>query len=935
MEPSFYSNESEIKFLDKIIDSLDRCASFSFSVSFIKKAGLILFLSHLEQALERGAKGRIITSTYQNFTDIASLQIFLELQNKFPNFECRLEDASFGDDGFHTKGYLFEYPDSSFESIIGSSNITRFALLVNKEWDIGVREENDPLLQKEILKEFNYYWNTIKPLTREAIRKYEEELAYAITSWDMDYLISKKDNELNPNLMQRQALKEIQRYRNMGVDKAMVIAATGSGKTYLAAFDARNFDAKKLLFVVHKDAILTQAMKTFMSVFKDKRTYGLYNGEYHDSSKQFVFASNQMLARHLELFDKDEFDYIVIDEVHHAAAETYKKIIEHFNPSFLLGLTATPDRMDGEDVYSMFGNNVPFDLRLREALENNLIVPFKYYGIKDELVSYANDGTSDGNREIIRQISSSIHMEFVRDEIEKYHPTGKLRCIGFTKNVEHAKEMARGMRGLGYNTDYITGSSSLGERIKIFQRLEDESDPLEMVFAIDILNEGIDVPSINMVLFLRPTESSTIFIQQLGRGLRKFKDKEYLTVLDFIANSYTRSVQIALALGSLSKGGVNDKISLSTMVRTNFSSLNIPNLEINFEEKSKEEILASIERTNFNSIIFLKQDYANFKEYLKLSPNEYPKHSSYLENDVGVDLLHFTRKYSSYYDFLSTIGEDVPFFSKEEKEIIGSIFYFLPLVRPEIYLIIKELMNGKKTIREIYENIKEFPNVRYKSLEYCLRVLLDEFHYTKPSYHHTLIRKDGDYYSLTFSLDDNDSFKEWINSLLEYGLNRYQNEFFDSKSPLKLYYPYMGISSLLALGSENLFRMTGIFNVGDRRILFVDLKKELRQQEHLRYADSFLSSGILQWESQTGTKMNNNKGLDLINNPDVWIFVRKAKKEDGVDMPFYYIGKGKLTNPRPTENTKETLLFDIILEKKVPLTYFDNLGIELDGKENN
>lgn len=615
-------------------------------------------------------------------------------------------------------------------------------------------------------------------------------------------------------------------------------------------------------------------------------------------------------------------------------SETYKKIIEYFNPSFLLGLTATPDRTDGEDVYSMFGNNVPFDLRLREALENDLIVPFKYYGIKDDLISYQNDGTSEGNRQIIQQISSSIHLEFVRDEIEKHRPNGKLRCIGFCKNVEHAKEMARGMRGLGYNTDYITGASSLGERIKTFQRLEDDNDPLEMVFAIDILNEGIDVPSINMVLFLRPTESSTIFIQQLGRGLRKFKNKEYLTVLDFIANSYTRSVQIALALGSLSKGGVNDKISLSAMVRSNFSSLNIPNLEINFEEKAKEEILKSIEKTNFNSIIFLKQDYANIKEYLKLSPTEYPKHSSFLENDLGVDLLHFTKKYSSYYDFLSSIGEDVPFFSKEEKEIIGSIFYFLPLVRPEIYLIIKELLEGKKTIREIYDDIKDFHNVRYKSLEYCLRVLLDEFHYTKPAYHHTLIKKEGDYYSLTFS-SENESFKEWISSLLEYGLNRYQIEFFDSNSSLKLYYPYSGISSLLALGSENLFRMTGIFNVYGKRILFVDLKKDLQQKEHLRYADSFLSKKILQWESQTQTRMDNSKGLDLINNPDVWIFVRKAKKEDGCDMPFYYIGKGRLTNPRVTENTKETLLFDIILEKDVPLTYFDDLGIELNGKEKN
>ena len=213
----------------------------------------------------------------------------------------------------------------------------------------------------------------------------------------------------------------------------MVIAATGSGKTYLAAFDAKFFGAKRLLFIVHKDTILTQALNTFSKVFGQERSYGLFNGEYSEIDKDFIFASNQMLSKHLELFSPEEFDYIIIDEVHHAAASTYQKIIEYFKPSFLLGLTATPDRMDGEDVYQMFGNNVPFDLRLRDALENHLIVPFHYYGIKDDLISYQSDGSVEGNRLLIQSISSSLHCSFVRDEIEKHRPEGKLRCIGFCR----------------------------------------------------------------------------------------------------------------------------------------------------------------------------------------------------------------------------------------------------------------------------------------------------------------------------------------------------------------------------------------------------------------------------------------------------------------------------------------------------------------------
>ncbi len=934
IEAAFYSNTSDLSFVDKVNASLEKCVSFSWSVSFIKKAGLVLFLSSIEKALERGAKGRIITSTYQNFTDIASLEKFLEMQKQYSNFECRLEDSSFDDDGFHTKGYLFEYEDGSFESLIGSSNITRYALLKNKEWDLGVKSSKEETICKQILEEFNFFWNKTYPLTKEIIRHYEVVLSYAVTSWDMDYLISNKDSSLNPNFMQRQALRELQRCRNMNVDRSMVVAATGSGKTFLAAFDARNFGAKRLLFIVHKDTILTQAMKTFSMVFGTSRTYGLYNGDYKETDKDFIFASNQMLSRHLDLFSPDEFDYIVIDEVHHAAASTYKKIIEYFKPSFLLGLTATPDRMDGEDVYQMFGNNVPFDLRLREALENDLIVPFKYFGIKDDLLSYANDNSVEGNRLIVQQISSSLHLEFIKEQIEKYRPEGKLRCMGFCKNIEHARQMAQNMGTLGYSTAYLTGSSSLGERIKIFNDLEDENNPLELVFAVDILNEGIDVPSINMVLFLRPTESATIFIQQLGRGLRKYKNKDHLIVLDFIANSYTRSVQIALALGSLTRGGSVDKPKLISLVKNNYENLGIPGLEIHFDEKSQEEILRSIDNTNFNSLVFLKQDYSNFKAFLKLGPGEFPKHSDFLDQEVGVDLLRFTKKFSSYYDFLEKIGEDIPTFTKEEQNVISSIYSFLPLVRPEEYLIIKDLLEGGKAKEEIKHNIEAFDGFKEPSFEHALKNLLDEFYYTRPISHVKLLNFDNEKYSLNFTYE-NPSFKDWIISLLEYGLARYQTEFYGENGLVKLYYPYSSSASLLALNSNNLFRMTGICKVNGERVIYIDLKKDDQNLEHLKYKDKFLSASVLQWESQTSTTLSNKKGEDLINKPYSHIFVRKCKREDGADMPFYYLGKGKLTNARVSTNAKMTLLFDIILDNEVPETYFDDFGIERNNEKSN
>ena len=279
------------------------------------------------------------------------------------------------------------------------------------------------------------------------------------------------------------------------------------------------------------------------------------------------------------------------------------------------------------------------------------------------------------------------------------------------------------------------------------------------------------------------------------------------------------------------------------------------------------------------------------------------------------------------------MGEDVPFFSKEEKEVIETIYEYLPLVHPEEYLIIKELLNGEKTEEELYSSLKDVDHFKRDTFLYALKVLQDEFYYTRPSYHHTLVKKEGDTYSLNFEVSK-DSFKDWLISLLDYGLTRYQIEFYNVEGRLKRYHPYTSLSSLLALNSENLFRMMGVFNVNKERVIYIDLKKDEQVLSHLKYKDRFLSPSLLQWESQTGTRMNNSKGISLLKNPYSYIFVRKAKREDGAEMPFYYLGRGCLKNPRVSDNPKETLLFDIELEEKVPLMYYDDFGIEKNEEEN-
>ncbi|MCF0117821.1 MAG: DEAD/DEAH box helicase family protein, partial [Bacilli bacterium] len=700
MNNTFLTNYSDINCLTHIKESFHKCRSFSLSVSFIKKAGLVLLEKDIEDALKRGVEGRIITSTYQNFTDIPSLELFLDWMHKYPNFKCHLDYHCFGDNGFHSKGYIFEFEDS-YEFIVGSTNITRFALLKNIEWNVSLIDKEKFDSFNAAYNELNNLWDKTLLLDETLIKKYRILIDYAIEKWDMDY-IDVESNKIKPNIMQRRALKEIRRYRDLGKKRALIIAATGSGKTYLSAFDANNVDAKRLLFIVHRDTILNDAMHTFEKVFGSRRSYGLYTGDKQQLDADFVFATNVMVAKHLDEFLDDEFDYIVIDECHHSVASSYKSIIEYFKPEFLLGLTATPERMDNEDVFEMFDTNVPFELRLKDAIVNDLVVPFHYYGIRDHLVDYSSNEKSY----IAKEISKIDNIDFIVQEIEKHRPNGKLKCIAFCTSIPHAKTMAEAFNESGYCARALLGENDLGERIKSFNDLQDDNHELQIICAVDILNEGVDIPSINMVLFLRPTESSTIFLQQLGRGLRKYENKEYLTVLDFIGNNYDRSVQIAFALGTLGNNAGIEKAYLRELVSTNFSSLSIPGVVIDIDSLSKEEVLKYLDKTNFCSRRFLEKDYENFKQYLKM--RHYPSHMDYLNSDLAPDLLKFmkakinNKKNMSYYSFLKKIGEsDLPLFNNEEEQLINNISDLLPLTRVDEYIIIEHLLEGELSLDEL------------------------------------------------------------------------------------------------------------------------------------------------------------------------------------------------------------------------------------------
>ena len=907
MEHQFLTNYTDITFLDKIKDNLRHCKSFDFSVSFIKKAGLVLLFKDIEAAVERGCKGRIITSTYQNFTDIESLKSFYALMGRCPNFQCHLDYESFHDTGYsilgyHSKGYLFEFDDHR-ELVIGSSNITRYALLKNIEWDVSVKDYFVNGVYDDALKEFEEKWAATELLNAELIVKYAQRLSYAIERWDMDYDLSA--SKIKPNYMQKKALKELNRYRAIGVNRALTIASAGSGKTYLAAFDALNFNPKRLLYIVHEGSILRKSLETFQEVFGKNVSYGIYSGTSKESDADFVFATNITMCKTLELFSKNEFDYIIIDECHHATAETYKKIIGYFEPEFLLGLTATPERMDNQDVFELFDHNVPYELRLRDAIANDLVVPFKYFGIRDKLVDYGLTGNEE--RRMIAQMAKEDHCDFIAEQIEKHRPQGKLKALAFCRNVTHARMMCEAL-GERYHTAYLTGRNDIGERVRAYNDLQNDAHNLEILFTVDILNEGVDIPGVNMVLFLRPTESTTIFIQQLGRGLRKYTNKEYVTVLDFIGNSYKRSVQIAFALGSLSENFVMEKRLLASLVQDDFTALGLADygVEIHIDDLSKEEILEYIDKENFNALKYLKQDYFNFKKYI--GSEFYPRHVDYINNDCAPDLIRFMsiktrgKKNCSYYNFLRGIGEEnLPVFTEKQIDFINYLSGLLPLVRVHEYQIVKLLIDGPKTYREIEmyltETVQGFVPAE---LEHALTYL-------------QFVEKDKDILRLSVPMDD--QFLEYVQDLIEYGLIRYVIDN-GNETGFKLWLNYRMDQVQLKLLKNPGNIMVGTYYYDDYVVIFASLKKDLEEADKLNYKDKFLQPDLFQWESMTNLPQSHLE--KLMKSTFAHVFIRKMTTENGLVLPFTYVGKGKMSNPRKTDGDNGTYLFDIHMENELP-----------------
>ncbi len=577
--------------------------------------------------------------------------------------------------------------------------------------------------------------------------------------------------------------------------------------------------------------------------------------------------------------------------------------------------------MDGEDVFSLFDQNVPYELRLRDAIINGLVVPFRYYGIRDELIEYGVTQTR-GHR-FVEQFSDEAHCDFIYRMIEKHRePCQKLKALAFCRDISHAIRMSQAMEDY-YHTRYLTGRNTVGERVRAYKDLQDDAADLEILFTVDILNEGVDIPGVNMVLFLRPTDSQTIFIQQLGRGLRKYEGKKYVTVLDFIGNDYKRSVQIAFALGSMAENFVIEKNLVAALVRDDFERIGLLDygVEIHLDDLSKKEILSYIDEVNFNTKTYLQQDYANFKKYISVS--RYPAHVDYLNNDYAPDLIKFMqsringRKNASYLGFLQAIGEEnLPAFSERQEAFIKYVSEMLPIVRPYEYLIIQSLIQraGECSMAEVQRH------VQVNMLYYNQAAFDHALHYMLSSGYFSLVTGTLSFADIELGVE----FDEYVGDLLEYGLGRYDVNF-DDVIPGEVFhlwakYRKEQVQQLLLNNPKDIMLGTKIYD--GIVYAYVTVIKSSSTAENLKYADGYIDENTFQWE--TVANVSERELNALKGSCGIHIFVRKVDNEDGIQLPFTYIGMGKMEYIEGSKKPNGAHLFRVPMEITAPEDiYFD------------
>lgn len=655
----------------QLLNSLKRADSVDIVVSFLMESGVRMLLGELDNALKRGAKIRILTGNYLGITQPSALYLIKhklgeQVDLRFYNEKNR---------SFHPKSYMFHYKDYS-TIYIGSSNISKSALTSGIEWNYRFSSKTDSHNYEKFYNTFlDLFEHHSVVIDDDELKRYSKNWHRSAVSKDLDRYDLQDDETTNnislfePRGAQIEALCALENTRAEGAGRALVQAATGVGKTYLAAFDSKDYE--RVLFVAHREEILKQAAQSFKNV-RNSDDYGFFDGESKCTDRSVIFASVATLGRSEYLnnkyFASDYFNYIVIDEFHHAVNDQYQRIVNYFKPQFLLGLTATPERMDGRNIYEICDYNVPYEISLKEAINKGMLVPFHYYGIFDD-TDYSKLHIVRGRydeKELNETYIGNVHRyELIYKYYCKY---GSRQALGFCCSKEHAREMARefSSRGIPSVAVFSDASGEYTEKRNVaIQKLK--NGEIRAIFSVDMFNEGVDITSVDMVMFLRPTESPIVFLQQLGRGLRKCRGKEFLTVLDFIGN-YEKAGRVRFLLEGK-----------SDMYREGYhlsDTLRFPDdCMVDFDLKLID-LFAEMDRKHLKLKDQVINEYFRVKDLLGKRPTRLDLFTYMDDNIYETAITHSKdNPFKRYLEFLNDLGElsqiEVEFYKGIGREFIS------------------------------------------------------------------------------------------------------------------------------------------------------------------------------------------------------------------------------------------------------------------------
>lgn len=885
------------KVLSSIINELNGCNEFWFSVAFVTAGGVASLKNTLEEISNRNIKGKILVSQYLNFTQPEALRQLL----KFKNIELRISVNT----NFHAKGYLFK-KHNYYNLIIGSSNLTGDALSTNKELNIKTSATENSYIINKIKEEFNNDFINSVIVDDEYIKSYED--LYKNSKYRTVYQKPDNGNVIKPNLMQNDALRNLVNIRANGKNKALLISATGTGKTYLSAFDVKAVEAKTFLFIVHRGNIANKAMETFKSIFGNTKTMGVFSGNKKELGADFLFSTVQTISKpeNLELFNKDHFDYIVIDETHRAGAESYERVLDYFKPGFLLGMTATPERTDGHDIFKYFDYNIAYEIRLHKALEEEMLSPFHYYGVTDISV---NGQIIDENA-AFDSLTSNERLDKIIEKSSFYGcDTGDVRGLVFCSKVEECKILAAEFTKRGLPSIYLSGENTELERSNAIEQLESDNkeEKIQYIFSVDIFNEGVDIPRVNQIIMLRPTQSAIIFVQQLGRGLRKTDGKEYLTVIDFIGN-YNNNFLVPIAL----YGDSSYNKDTIRKLMTSGSDLIPGQSTINFDRITRERIYAAIDTANLSKKKDLVKDY----ELLKYKLGRIPTMVDFLEHGSRDPELFVDYK-KSYYNFIKDIDSTVSYTLSSRHSKVLELFSneINNAIRVEESLILIQLIeHGSlryEKLKQIIENRFGY-NVTDETIESAINNL--NFNFVTGNYNKELLPVSEIHkLSVIDNIEDelflNNSFIDILldvnfkNHLIDntnYSIFKFERLFNLKKylGGFVLYNKYSrkDVFRILNWDKNPLAQNVGGYMFNPERTncaIFVNYHKEDDISSTTKYEEGFLNKLEFEWMSKSKRTLTSPDIISLKNGGDelrLPLFIKKSNDEGAA---FYYMGDVK------------------------------------------